>query len=51
MFKVVDNEFNRAWYPTLIGQVYDNPPSYAIVERIKPVDLVEHNKPIPQEAQ
>jgi hypothetical protein len=34
-YQVVDNAFNRHWYPDLIGRVYDNPPSYAIVEVIK----------------
>ena len=36
MFRVVDNEFNRAWYRDIIGKLYsvDNPPSYALIEEI-----------------
>jgi hypothetical protein len=30
-YLVVDNAFNRANYPTLIGQVFDSPPAYAAV--------------------
>lgn len=32
MYLVKDNEFNRHWYPELIGLKFDSPPSYAIVE-------------------
>lgn len=31
MFLVVDNEFNRANYPNLIGQRVESPPGYAAV--------------------
>ena len=31
MLLVVDNAFNRANYPTLIGKVFENPPGYAAV--------------------
>lgn len=34
MFLVVDNEFNRAWYPTFIGKTFTNPPSYAVVQPV-----------------
>lgn len=34
-YQVVDNDFNRANYPSLIGQVFDNPPGYATVTIIK----------------
>ena len=29
---VSDCEFNRQWYSNIIGRIYKNPPSYAIVE-------------------
>lgn len=35
-YLVVDNEFNRAWYPHLVGQVFANPPSYAHLQ-VRPV--------------
>jgi hypothetical protein len=48
-FIVVDNEFNRAHYSDIIGEVYDNPPSYAMVEKYGsdpwesiPDELVQH---------
>lgn len=31
MYYVVDNVFNRHWYPQIIGKRYVNPPSYAAV--------------------
>ncbi len=34
-FVVVDNEFNRAHYKDIIGKIYDNPPSYAAVEKVE----------------
>jgi len=34
-YKVVDNEFNRANYPDLVGEVLDTPPTYANVELVK----------------
>jgi hypothetical protein len=34
MFLVIDCEFNRRWYPDLIGMTFINPPSYAIVKEI-----------------
>ncbi len=30
-YKVADNAYNRANYPTLIGKEYYNPPSYVAV--------------------
>lgn len=35
MYLVVECEFNRANYPDLIGIVYEEPPSYAIVKVLK----------------
>ena len=32
MYRVIDSAFNRRWYPELIGQVSDDPPSYAYVK-------------------
>ena len=32
MYLVVDNEFNRANNPTIIGQLFDSPPSYTAVQ-------------------
>ena len=34
MFEVVDCEFNRYWYPELIGKLFDNPPSYCMVRKV-----------------
>lgn len=34
MYRVVDNEFNRANYPDFIGKVSETPPSYAQVEKL-----------------
>ena len=34
MFRVVDHPFNRAWYSDLIGWVMENPPAYAVTERV-----------------
>ena len=34
-YKVVDNEFNRAYYSDLIGKVLDTPPGYAAVEEVE----------------
>lgn len=31
MLLVVDNEFNQANYPDLIGKVFENPPGFAAV--------------------
>ena len=42
-YKVVDNKFNQANYPDLIGQILDSPPAYAHVELIKekvPMDKI-----------
>lgn len=33
-FKVVDNDFNRANYPNLIGKILDEPPAYAQVVEV-----------------
>jgi hypothetical protein len=33
-YRVVDNAFNRENYKNMIGEVYDNPPSYAAVEEV-----------------
>lgn len=37
-FLVVNNEFNRANYPGLIGLIYEAPPPYVAVE---PIDIQE----------
>ena len=37
-YRVVDNEFNRANYKGMIGQVLDKPPAYAVVETTTPLD-------------
>lgn len=34
MFLIIDCKFNRAWYPELIGQIVDEPPTYAAVRVI-----------------
>ena len=34
MWLIVDCPFNEAWYPNLIGQIFDNPPAYAIVREL-----------------
>lgn len=38
-FLVIDDAFNRAHYPDLIGQTFDNPPSDAKVKQINPEDV------------
>jgi len=40
-FKVVDNEFNRANYSDIIGEVFDSPPAYAAVEMIKDIPSMD----------
>lgn len=35
-YRVVDNEFNRQWYPELIGKTYERPPAYV---QVKPVGM------------
>lgn len=37
-YLVVDNDFNRANYPNLVGKTFDSPPSYAQVKVIKDVE-------------
>ena len=34
-YLVVDNPFNRHWYPSLIGQILSSPPAYAHVITVK----------------
>ena len=34
MWIVVNCEFNRQWYSSIIGKQYENPPSYARVKKI-----------------
>lgn len=43
-FLVVDDAFNRAHYADLIGQTFDNPPSYARVKQINPEDTEAESK-------
>lgn len=33
-YLVIDCPFNVAWCPQLIGKVFENPPSYAVVVRL-----------------
>lgn len=35
-YKVVDNEYNRQWYPEIIGNIYpaDKVPGYVVVQEI-----------------
>ena len=35
IYHVVDCEFNRAWYTSIIGLYFDSPPAYAKVEIIE----------------
>lgn len=39
IFYVVDNDFNRAHYPDLVGKTFENPPGYAQVKVVKQGDI------------
>ncbi len=39
IFYVVDNDFNKAHYPDLIGKTFENPPGYAQVKVVKQGDI------------
>jgi len=34
VYFVVKNEFNKHWYPDIVGKYYINPPAYAMVKEI-----------------
>jgi len=44
VYFVVDNDFNKAHYPDLIGQTFDTPPSYVQVKLIKKGESIDTNR-------
>ena len=42
IYYVVNNEFNQAYYSDIIGLMYSNPPSYAVVKEL-PDPYREHS--------
>jgi len=46
-YRVVDNEFNRANYSDIIGEIYDSPPGYANVEVVEQAEEIKPTTPNP----